>query len=160
MTEKDLSRAAAYCSRAEHCTSELLSKMRDWQIPAEDHNAIIRYLVRERYIDHARYATAFVRDRFRFNGWGRIKIRQGLDAKAIEQEIIEQAMQEIDPRQYQAALQELLTRRLRELRTTEPLTAAEKRNQRTRLIRHAASRGFEPDEIFKALDSINCASDE
>ncbi len=82
ITEQEaLSKAAAYCSSAEHCTAEVVAKLDAWGIPAEGQARILARLVQEHYIDEARYARFYINDKFRFNKWGRNKIIQGLRAK-------------------------------------------------------------------------------
>ena len=57
ITEQEaLSKAAAYCSSAEHCTAEVVAKLDAWGIPTEGQARILARLVQEHYIDEARYA--------------------------------------------------------------------------------------------------------
>ena len=79
-----LHRAAALCSSAEHCTADIREKLARWGVTEADSRTIIDRLVQERFIDEQRYAVAFVKDKFRFSGWGRIKMRYALQQKRID----------------------------------------------------------------------------
>ena len=76
-----LHRAAALCSSAEHCTADIREKLARWGVTEADSCTIIDRLVQERFIDEQRYAVAFVKDKFRFSGRGRIKMRYALQQK-------------------------------------------------------------------------------
>ena len=73
--EEALYKSAAYCSQSEHCISDLRNKLTQWGVMESDWDKIIRYLVDENYINESRYAIAFTKDKFRYNKWGKIKIR-------------------------------------------------------------------------------------
>ena len=78
-----LHRAAALCSSSEHCIADIREKLSRWGIGEPDARTIVERLVQERFIDEGRYAIAFAKDKFRFSGWGRIKIRYALQQKRI-----------------------------------------------------------------------------
>ena len=98
--EEALYKSAAYCSQSEHCISELKNKLTQWNVTESDQLRIIRYLMEEKYIDEKRFAIAYVKDKFRYNKWGKIKIRLELNLKRIEKELIEAALETIDSDEY------------------------------------------------------------
>jgi len=67
-------KAASYCSISEHCISDVEEKLMAWKVPQLQRKKLIDKLVEEDFINEKRYALAFVRDKFRFNKWGKIKI--------------------------------------------------------------------------------------
>lgn len=143
-------KAEAYCSMAEHCRAEVMEKLYQWGVPSVWMEGILNHLEQEGYIDHLRYARAFVRDKYRFNQWGRIKISQSLRQKHLASADILVAMEEIDEEEYFSALEHLLERKL-------PGIKAKNTFERTgKLIRFAASRGYEMDEILRSLKRIGC----
>lgn len=143
-------RLADACSRAEYCTAELLQKLRRWQIPPAQADAIIERLRRLRFVDDARYARAFVRQKVAFARWGRRKIAAALAAKRITGAEAREALDTIDPAEYSAALQAVVAAKARGL-GPDALTTYE---GRTRLFRHAASRGFETDQISNTIKNL------
>ena len=74
---------AALCAQAEHCQYEMLEKMRRWELDDEAQARVMQRLVSERYVDDERYARAFVKDKVRYNKWGRRKVEQALWQKTL-----------------------------------------------------------------------------
>ena len=75
-------------------------KMRRWELDETAQNRIVARLVKERYIDDERYARAFVKDKIRYNKWGRRKVQQALWLKHIDSEIQQRVLDEIDEKDY------------------------------------------------------------
>lgn len=132
-----LAKTARYCSTAEHCEQELRQKLLQWEVPQPMHENIIRYLVRERYLDDARYARAYVHDKLLYNGWGRRKLALMLRAKGISDEVVQDALQQTDEAEYRQVMQQLLTRR--------------KGYPREKNIAFLLQRGFTYDEIRELI---------
>ena len=146
-----LNKAAAYCTLCERCISEVSAKLTTWGVPYAVQEEIITRLTNEKFIDEARYCRAFVNDKVRFNRWGRLKITAALREKRLPQEYIKEAMDNIDEDAYQQSLQETIDIKRRELKGKDDFATQQK------IIRHAASRGYEPSLIIKA---INYSGDE
>ena len=146
--QEALCKAESYCSSTEHCISEVEAKLVLWGLPVEEVSQVIEKLQEERFINEQRFANAFVRDKYRFNQWGRIKIRQHLKLKKLSEEMIQVALDEIDESEYQ----ELLTGQLeRKSRTVKARNGYEKNGK---LIRFAVGRGYEVDEVVRCLKQI------
>ena len=146
-----LNKAAAYCTLCERCVSEVGAKLTAWGVPYAVQKEIITRLIEEKFIDETRYCRAFVNDKVRFNRWGRLKITAALREKRLPQEYIKEAMENIDEDAYQQSLQETIDIKRRELKGKDDFATQQK------IIRHAASRGYEPSLIIKA---INYSGDE
>lgn len=141
-----LSKTMALCARQEYCESDIRGKLKIWGITESDSDHIIEELIRQKFIDDLRFTIAFVRDKIRFNQWGRIKIRYMLIGRKISGLIISQALDGIDEVLYTKTLQDLLQKKDKTLlRETDP------RVRREKLIRFALGHGFEMDEILKIL---------
>lgn len=91
---------AALCAQAEHCQHEMLEKMRRWELPEEEQARVMQRLVSERYVDDERYARAFVKDKVRYNKWGRRKVEQALWQKHIDDDIRQRVLDEVDDEEY------------------------------------------------------------
>ena len=148
MNQELLYKAATYCSGSEHCISEVQTKLTAWGAEPEEVQPIIDYLLQEKYIDEDRYCRAYVNDKLRFAKWGRIKIRYMLQVKHLNQSAIQDALCAIDDEQYQKILADLLRVKIKSLRSVDP----QQRN--LKLIRFAASRGFEPNIISQVIKQI------
>ena len=66
------------CARGEHCSGEMVEKLRKWGIAAGAQERIIDKLIDYKYIDDERFTRSFVRDKIVCNKWGRRKIEQTL----------------------------------------------------------------------------------
>ncbi|MBR1687349.1 MAG: RecX family transcriptional regulator [Prevotella sp.] len=147
ITEQEaLSRLSLLCSQAEHCTGEMLEKMRRWQLDDAAQARIMQRLTEGRYIDDERYARAFVRDKVRFGKWGRRKIEQALWQKRIADDIREQVLNEVSDDEYLCVLRPLIAQKRRTTR------AASDYELNAKLIRFAAGRGFTMDIIRQCLN--------
>lgn len=135
--DKTLDKAMNYCSRSEHCIEDVRQKLWDWKVPEDEHEKIISSLIDNNFINEERYAVAFVRDKFRFNHWGRIKIRMMLKAKKIGTATIDDAISCIDDDEYSEVLRNLIERESKRVK------AATDYERKTKLLRYVASRGFE-----------------
>lgn len=140
-------RAEELCARAEHCSHEIKEKLLRWGIFPDEAERIVEQMIRTKFIDDARYARAFVRDKVEFSGWGRRKVAAALYQKRIPRDVITETLDEVDMDRYRQRLQSVLASKRRTL--TDPDTY----EGRTRLFRFALSRGFEPDLIIQALTS-------
>ena len=140
-----LNKAAAYCTLCERCISEVNTKLTAWGVPHGEQEKIIARLIEEKFIDEERYCRAFVNDKVRFNRWGRIKITAALREKRLPQEHIKEALENIDEEIYLQSLQETIDIKRRELEDKDDFATQQK------IIRHAASRGYEPALIIKTI---------
>lgn len=150
LTEPELrNKAEVYCSAAERCPSEIERKLADWGASGESISRIIRHLTHERYLDTARYCKAFVRDKYRFTHWGRIKIAQALRMKGLSSEDIALGMEEIDEDEYHEILSRLLLQKRKDIKGKNEY------ERNTKLIRFAIGRGFSMDEVLRHIKSAD-----
>ncbi len=140
---------ARYCSMAERCCADVRQKLKAWDATADEEEAVLGQLQQEGFIDESRYANAFVKDKFRLNGWGRVKIRHYLYHKNIPVTLIESALQEqIDEEDYLHTLRELLKKKHKSIRAADAYTL------RAKLAQFGQSRGFEVGCIMDLLDQV------
>lgn len=147
MTEQEAYlQLAALCAQAEHCQQEMRDKMRRWELDESVQNRIIDRLIKERYVDDERYARAFVKDKIRYNKWGRRKVQQALWQKRIDADIQQRVLDEIDEKEYLDVLRPLLKQKRKNIRAASDYELNQK------LARFALSRGFTFDLIRQCLD--------
>ena len=140
-----LYKLAAKCSVSEQCMSDIEAKLSRYDLTEEERTRILRHLVEEKYIDDRRYAEAFVRDKYRFNKWGRIKIAQGLRMKGLDSETISTAMKAIDEAEYLDILRDLIKAKRKSTRGKNDYEINGK------LVRFATGRGFEYAAIRQCM---------
>lgn len=149
-----LTRAAALCSKSEHCASEIEKKAVGWGLSPEESDRLVAELRREGFIDDARFVHAFVHDKYEYQHWGKSKIRYGLLQKRLPASLVDAALEEvIGEEEYLETLVELLRAKMRGM--SQPLAM----NDRARLYRFAAQRGYDAGVIGRALRLLNAQVD-
>lgn len=146
--DQALYRVAAICSKGEQCSGDIRAKLENWDLQEKEISDIIAYLKAEKYLDDDRYARAYCRDKAKFEGWGRIKIIYNLRHKGVAATTIDDAILAIDDDDYRERLYGLLKAKARTLQGKDTYKA------KASLYRFAASRGFESDLIFPAINKI------
>ena len=155
MTEQEaFLQLASLCANAEHCQNEMLEKMRKWELTEAVQARVMARLVKERYVDDERYARAFVKDKIRYNKWGRRKVQQALWMKRIDDNIQRTVLDEISDEEYLKVLKPLLKQKSKGIKAKSDY----ERNQK--LVRFALSRGFTFDIIRQCLDVEDMEEEE
>ncbi len=138
-------KAEALCVSSEHCVAQISEKLAKWGLDAEVANRVIDRLVDEGYIDEKRFARAYALDKFRFNKWGRTRIRRELRVLGISNADSLEGINSIAQEDYHSTLSELLEAKRRTLK------AASSFELNGKLVRFALGRGYEMDEIMRCL---------
>lgn len=141
-------KAALLCSKSEKCSSDIQEKLKLWGLTNTNAEPVLQKLIAEKYIEDERFAHAYVKDKFRFNHWGKQKIAYMLRAKSISEEIINRALNEIEDDGYSGKLHKLLEDKARSIKAQNAF------DKRSKLMRFALSRGFESGEIYKAFKEM------
>ncbi len=136
------------CSRQEKCTHDIIEYLNKAGIPESFHKEIINKLKTDKYIDEKRYAQAAVHDKFKLNKWGKLKIRNFLIQKHIEEENIDDALSLIDQTQYEHIIRQELRKKGLTLHVKNP----EDREQK--IMQFAASRGYEEEIVRKWITHL------
>ena len=142
-----LSRLQKLCSKAEYCSSDVYRKaMKALDGDAEAAARVVASLVEEKYVDDARYAEAFAREKAGLQGWGPVKIRFQLRSKGISEETIAAALEEVEPEKAADKLERLLSAKARTLEGDPQF--------RLKMLKFGLSRGYEYDAVEEALKKI------
>lgn len=144
---KSLSRLQRLCSRAEYCSADMYRKaLKDLDGDADAAAKVVAELTRDRYVDDARYAAAFAREKATLQGWGPVKIRFQLRGKGLSDAIIAEALQDIEPAKADEKLDKLLAAKARTLEGDPQF--------KLKLIKFALSRGYEYPAVEAALERL------
>jgi regulatory protein len=144
--KKALERAQWLCSQSEKCVSDILLKFRQWGIGEDEGKKIINSLVKEGFIDESRYAMAFTREKVRFSKWGPKKIEMALKVKRIPDNLIQQALANIDLSASSDTLLDLISRKAKSVKYKD------KYDFKSKLIRFGVSRGFGYGEVIDVVE--------
>lgn len=147
-SEKAFVRYSALCASQECCSQELAGKMGRNGMEERDIAQVLQRLADEDFLNEERYARAFVQDKLRFNHWGRQRIRMELCHRKIAAGFIDEALAEIEEKQYNDILRGLLETYNRSVKATTTY------EHRAKLMRHAYSRGFSPEEAGPFVNEL------
>jgi len=144
-----LSKSMALCSKREYCSDDILVKLNSWGLGDNDSRKIIQVLIKENFLNEIRYATAFVRDKFNFNKWGKVKIAAHLRAKHISSDIIDRALNSIDNEIYRKAVEEVILSYRRHIK------AKNQYELKGKILRYGLSKGYESTLLYDILNKIS-----
>ena len=145
-TEEAYIKLSALCASAEHCSGEMVEKMQRWGLSEKAQAQILEKLTEKQFIDDERFCRAFVKDKIRYNKWGRRKIEQALYMKHVDKGIQQRVLDEIDPSEYVEILRQLLQQKRKSVH------AANDYEMNGKLMRFALQRGFTMDIIHQCID--------
>lgn len=152
--EEALAALMRLCARAEKSTGDALRLMHGWGVAPEAQREVLRRLVEQRFIDDARYAAAFVRDKVQLSGWGAYKIRTALQRKGIDRRTVEEALAQLDPSTQTERLAAQLARKARTTKASSPY------DLRTKLIRYGLSLGYDYEAVRECAARLTPTTDD
>ncbi len=141
-------KAGRLCSRKEYCSKEIYEKIISWGCTPEESQTVVAFLTEQKFIDDRRYTAAFVKDKLRFNKWGRIKIMYMLRMQGIDESVVWEALSEVSEGEYEQILTTELKKKIKTGLSGNIFEV------KSKLFRFAASRGFEPDVINVILQKL------
>ena len=143
--EQALAALMRLCARAERSEEDARRLMTRWGVAPADQERVLERLRRDRFIDDARYAEAFVREKINLSGWG---------ARKIADATIERALAALDAGTARERLADLLRRKVR---TTRAATPYELKNK---LIRYGLAQGYDYEAVRDAADALIATTDD
>ena len=144
-----LRRLANLCSKSEHCTGEMLTKMQQWGLDEESQAEVLSKLIEGKYIDDERFCRFFINDKIKYNKWGRRKIEQALWQKRMDTDISSKILDEIDDSDYLSVLKPLLKSKEKSIKANNEY------ERKVKLMKFAIGRGFTMDIIRQCIDGID-----
>ena len=150
ITEQEaLQKLSALCARAEHSSGEMLEKMRRWQLSEDARKRVLDRLIDEKFVDDERFARLFVREKIRFDRWGRRKIEQALYQKGVASSISRRVLDEVDDEAYVVELKKLIAAKRRSVQAESDYEL------RAKLTKYALGRGFDYNVIRQCIDGAD-----
>jgi regulatory protein len=144
-TDFILNKARHFCSYQERCIREVADKLREWMVRPPVAEKILEQLIGEDYLNEERFARSFAGGKFRNNHWGKTKIIYELERRGVPDLIIQIGLEEIETREYEDTLHDLLTRKNRELKDKDPMIRKKK------LISFAVQKGYDYPSIKRII---------
>ena len=149
MTEQQaLLKLTTLCTQSEHCSQEMLDKMKKWELPEDAIARNMEFLIQKKFVDDARFARFFINDKIKYNKSRRRKVEQALWLKHISREISDPIFAEIEDELYMETLLPLMRNKYKTIKAKNDYERSMK------LIRFALGRGFSMDIIRKCIDKM------
>ncbi len=143
-----LNKAMAICAKREYCSGDIHAKLESWGLNSSETNSVISTLIKEDFINDKRYAEAFVRDKYRHNKWGKVKIAAHLKAKKIASELISSSLASLDEDQYRQMIRDTLDSHRKFVK------AKNEYDLKGKLLRFGLSKGFESHILYDILNGL------
>lgn len=139
---------AAMCSRREYCEYDIREKLKKNQLDDTDITTVIKELKERNFINDERFATAYAKDKFQFNGWGKRKIAMMLSFKNIDDDTISNAINNIEQDPYKEKCLALLKSKAKSIKAEN---LSELKNK---LLRFSIGRGFDYETSLQCISEI------
>ena len=146
--KKKLSRLEAQCVKREYCVRDIMAKaLKAAEGNQAEADELVASLRADKFVDDARYAAAFAREKSSLTGWGPVKIRFALRAKGLSETDIAAGLAEIDSSRAEERLERLTAAKWKSLQD-DP-------QGKLKLIRFALSRGYDYDAVQAAISKLD-----
>lgn len=146
--DEALSSLMRLCSRAEKSSGDALRLMRTWGVAEEERQGVLDRLIAQRFIDDARYAEAYTREKSVMAGWGVRKIAEQLRLKGISRDIITSTLARLDADEQ---VERLETKLMKKMHTTKSASTYELRGK---LLRYGLTLGYDYDAVMEVIDRL------
>ncbi len=143
-----LEKARRFCAYRDRCKKETADRLQQLGASKEVTRKILEILQKENFIDEQRFASAFVRGKFKHNHWGRVRLKQELSVRQISEKSIAEALIEIDEEDYQQALKSLASKKLKSLKGQPDFAA------RGKTAAYCIGKGYEADLVWKMINEL------
>jgi regulatory protein len=146
--EQALNALMRLCSKAEKSSGDALRLMYRWGVPIAERQGVLDKLVEMRFIDDARYAEAYTREKSQLAGWGARKIAQNLYQKGVSKDIVAKTLAMLESDDQRAMLEKRLQRKLPTIKATTDY------ERRGKLLRYSLSLGYDYDMVISVIDTL------
>lgn len=136
-----------YCAYQERCHKEVQLKLKKMGMIPEAMDKIIVHLIEHNYLNEERFAKAFVRGKFRFKNWGKNRLVRELKFREISKYSIESGLSEIEPEEYLEVLDELVKKRIAQVKERNPY------KKKRKVADYLLYRGWESHFIYEKLNT-------
>jgi regulatory protein len=139
------SKIRKFCAYQDRSVAEVRAKLKGYLLFEEEIEALINQLIDEEFLNDERFTANFVKSKLHAKGWGYAKIRFHLQQKGISDNLIKNALNEVNETDWNEQLQRNIEKwkRTNELsHTTYP-----------KLVRFLANKGYKLSEIIKNINA-------
>lgn len=134
--------------KREHSEFEIKNLLKRENISDNDAEEIMMLLKKNDLINDLRFTRAFVHDKFYLNKWGKEKIVSSLKQHKISDEIINDALKDIDINDYYETFKKLAINKLKGIKAEELYA------KKIKVIKFLITKGLSYEDATKITDTI------
>ena len=146
--ENTIKKLKKNCAGSDKCQFDIIKKMSSLRIQKPVQKKILNILVKENFINEARYAKTYCRGKFRINKWGKQKIINSLKIKNISSKNINIGLKEIHEESYISLINDLICRK------NEKLNKLDMKLKKEKIAKFLLQKGFESPLIWKSINNL------
>ena len=143
-----LDKMAKFCAYQERCVKDVRDKLKTFDLPQEEKNKILEYLLDNRFVNDERFAKSFVRGKVNQSGWGLNKIRFHLMQKGIAKDIIDEVLGQTDEDLYRQRLIDILKVKSKTVKAENDF------ERKRKLAAYAMQKGFEGSLVWEVIKEL------
>lgn len=140
-----LEKLKKYCAYQERSHKDVVDKLYKLGLYKSDVDQVVLELLQQDFLNEERFARAFVRGKFIYKKWGRVKIRVELKRRKISDYCIKKGLSEINGEKYEEVLLELLDKKIRSLKAIKGYQKNYKAAQ------FVMNKGYEGDIVWSLI---------
>ncbi|MCH8554942.1 MAG: recombination regulator RecX [Schleiferiaceae bacterium] len=141
-----------YCNYQPRSQEQVVRKLHQMGLIPEAVDELLIEAIQKKWVNESFFASQYVQGKFRQKKWGRLKIKEGLKKQGVVEPILSEVLNGIDTDAYWQTAKELAEKKWPTLKARSPF------EQKQKLLRYLASKGFEHAIIYELADEM--AKDE
>lgn len=134
--------------RRDHARNELKLKAIKKGFHQKHIETILDDLTKKKYINNLDFARKFVQDKFKFNKWGRNKIKVELKLKGISDKEISLALDSLDNQEITETIKQLIIKNQRKFLRVDPL------KRKKKIFDFLIRKGYASNVILKQMSKL------
>lgn len=137
-----------YCTYQDRCHIEVERKLTDMRMIPQAKEQIIMSLIEDDYLNEERFASAFVKGKFRIKKWGKIRLKLELKKRNISTYLIKIALKQISDEDYIATFEEIVNKKAKLIKANSILSKKKK------LADYLFYKGWESSIIYQKVNQV------
>lgn len=143
-----MSNLERFCAYQERCILEVQQKLKGFGLSQEVELTLIDKLIQSDLLNENRFAIQYARGKFRIKEWGAVRIRGQLRSKKIAEDVIQHALDQLDPVEYKEVFDALAIRKL------EGIKQKDVQQKRKKLADMLLYRGWESELVYDRVREL------
>ena len=137
-----------YCAYQERCHKEVRQKLKEMKMIPEVIDNITVSLIKQNFLNETRFATTFVRGKFKIKKWGKYRLTIELKKRDISKHNINLAISQIPNYEYMEVFNALAKKKVDSLFETNKL------KKKKKLADYLLYRGWESHLVYEKVNQL------